>query len=209
MFITRLVPLAAAALVYGGTATAAVLCATRSGSVKLRAECRASETAIDPTALGLKGPKGDPGPAVLVKDANGALVGTGSAGFGDGAVPIVIRVNGAPIALSVLAQGFEEYLNLFYAAPGCTGPPLLLVEAGYLMPVGSAFQGKLYYATGPAGDHTIASSEFVARVCNGTTTARGTCCHNNSNPAVQEAATAATVDLASLGFVPPFHVEGP
>jgi hypothetical protein len=40
---------------------AAVLCSKKSGAVVLRDACKKKETAIDPTGLGLQGPKGDTG----------------------------------------------------------------------------------------------------------------------------------------------------
>ena len=70
-------------------ASAAVLCRTRSATVKVRDVCRPRERTLDPVALGLQGltgPKGDPGmqgpkgfagpaAAVTVRDATGAIVG--------------------------------------------------------------------------------------------------------------------------------------
>jgi hypothetical protein len=44
------------------TVPAAVLCARRSGTLKLRDACRPGETQADPVALGLQGPPGPPGP---------------------------------------------------------------------------------------------------------------------------------------------------
>jgi hypothetical protein len=46
---------------FAAVADAAVLCATKKGAVKLREACKPKETAIDPVALGLQGPKGDKG----------------------------------------------------------------------------------------------------------------------------------------------------
>ena len=79
-------------------ASAAVLCATRSRTVKVRdVFCRRRERTLDLVSLGLQGPtgaqgtpgpagpkgdKGDmglqgpPGPGVVVRDANGAFVGS-------------------------------------------------------------------------------------------------------------------------------------
>jgi hypothetical protein len=42
---------------------AAILCQKRTGALFVRETCRKRETAVDPTALGLVGPKGDPGSA--------------------------------------------------------------------------------------------------------------------------------------------------
>src|SRR5690242_5444191 len=40
---------------------AEVLCAKKNGIVVMRTACKTRETAIDPVAVGLKGPQGDPG----------------------------------------------------------------------------------------------------------------------------------------------------
>lgn len=41
---------------------AAMLCATRGNTVKVRDTCKPKERVLDPAALGLRGPQGDPGP---------------------------------------------------------------------------------------------------------------------------------------------------
>lgn len=46
----------------GTPADALVLCLGRGGALKAREQCRAQETQIDPAALGLQGPAGEPGP---------------------------------------------------------------------------------------------------------------------------------------------------
>ena len=50
-----------ATLILAPAAEASYLCASPSGAVKLRAECRKSETQIDPDELGFRGSKGDTG----------------------------------------------------------------------------------------------------------------------------------------------------
>src|SRR5690242_11485519 len=45
----------------GHTASAKVLCARPSGTLKIRDACRSRETLVDPVALGLQGPPGPPG----------------------------------------------------------------------------------------------------------------------------------------------------
>ena len=56
-------------LVVGGLAAvspqadAALLCATRDGTVKVRDACKPTETRLDPVALGLQGPPGPSGPS--------------------------------------------------------------------------------------------------------------------------------------------------
>lgn len=70
-----MVVVGAAALVCSDAA-ADVLCKTRSGSLKVRAECRRSETVVDGAALGLQGPPGPTGP----EGAQGVQGPTGSVG---------------------------------------------------------------------------------------------------------------------------------
>ena len=55
------------ALAISAPANAAVLCANPSGSVLLRAACKASEQRVDPVALGLQGPAGVSGYEVVSK----------------------------------------------------------------------------------------------------------------------------------------------
>ena len=78
-------------------ASAAVLCRTRSATVKVRDVCRPRERTLDPVALGLQadgrpgnagaggtegrqrrhgGLQGPPGAGAVVRDANGAFVGS-------------------------------------------------------------------------------------------------------------------------------------
>ncbi len=53
----------AIALAVAATAHASVLCQKRSGALFARDTCKKKETTVDPAALGLVGPKGDPGSA--------------------------------------------------------------------------------------------------------------------------------------------------
>jgi len=62
MSYRRIATMALAALLVASGTHAAVLCARKSGALKLRdAACKGKETQVDPAALGLQGPKGDPG----------------------------------------------------------------------------------------------------------------------------------------------------
>src|SRR5438552_4117827 len=65
------------AVVVAVASDAGVLCASHSGSgtVRVRTACRTTEVQLDPVALGLQGPPGPQGPGLVVKDANGSLVG--------------------------------------------------------------------------------------------------------------------------------------
>ena len=81
-------------------ADAAVLCVSKKGAVFLRDACRKKERAIDPVALGLKGPKGDkgdpgePGPAGTPDspDAVRAKFFAGTACPGNDSTDVMVRV---------------------------------------------------------------------------------------------------------------------
>jgi len=86
----RSIGLVALVLLSYGIGSAAVLCATKKGAVKLRGDaCKPKETAIDPVALGLQGPKGDPGTGLITI---GETVGPVSL---SGAYTSVAATNGA------------------------------------------------------------------------------------------------------------------
>jgi len=61
LFLTILATFATMLMV--SAAEASVICASGSGALKLRANCRPNETQLDLEALGLRGPKGDTGDA--------------------------------------------------------------------------------------------------------------------------------------------------
>src|SRR5262249_11842190 len=128
---------------------AVVLCARPRGdgtfntSVKLRESCKAGETTLDPATLGLQGPPGPTGPTggqgapgeqgavgppgssgtgLVVKDANGTIVGAAiDRGF------VAVNVDGQSIMLRLNATtGFAEdpdplFGNFFFVNPDCTG----------------------------------------------------------------------------------------
>jgi hypothetical protein len=59
----RWLPVVVTVVMLAGVGDAAVLCARKSGALKLRETCKAKETVVDPVALGLRGPDGPAGPA--------------------------------------------------------------------------------------------------------------------------------------------------
>jgi len=92
---------------------------------------------------GTPGPQGPAGPGIVVKDANGALVGIYDPTI-DGALrqvgDIVIRLNVSPAGLT------ETLVELAYESTDCSGPPLLLRkdQSGFLV-VGEGVRGTMYY----------------------------------------------------------------
>jgi len=97
-----------ACVAISASASAAVLCKTRSATVKLRDKCKRKETQIDPVALGLQGPKGDkgdmgdPGP----QGQPGAPGPTGPAGpAGGGVVFTVPGTTTCPVGYAAIYTG--------------------------------------------------------------------------------------------------------
>ncbi len=158
---------------------------------------------------------------LVVKDGRGNTVGTaiGPEITTDPTVVGVLRnVNQLPVVFFVNAAGFAPASNwtLSYASGDCTGPPRLapdIATSGMLLyGVAQIIAGTAYFATGPIADTVVGSTEVAidpeASPCAGTVTARGGCCF----PAVgliEPEAAATSLDLSTLGLVPPFHVEGP
>ena len=110
-----------ACVAMSAAASAAVLCRTRSATVKVRDVCRPRERTRDPVALGLQGapgPKGDPGmqgpqglpgPAAgaTVRDATGAIVGAWKPEPAN-AGQAVMTLSGHAVALPVLPYCFYD-----------------------------------------------------------------------------------------------------
>src|SRR5262245_49297234 len=113
--MVKVVPLSILVLVVGAAnAGAVVLCATQRAdgtfntSVKIRQTCRANETHLDPGALGLQGPPGQPGdrgPALVWKDANGVFVALESFGGGSSGVR---RLGADLVRLDMSPSGFIQ-----------------------------------------------------------------------------------------------------
>jgi hypothetical protein len=208
--------------------------------------CGSREVLVSWNEVGPQGPKGDkgdpgvpgtPGPGLVVKDANGSLVGvvlqlqrSGSDAF------ITRQLAGVPVELLVNHDGFKDepplpdgssVFNLFSQTADCSGPFLMPLVSGTPEPgpqamVALAFVRGMsaYYPTGP-----FAPTSFQSIRQFGTTQAQcqpggnlevvyfkppDECCYYVSIPGGSPPLSpAATFDLTTLGLVPPFHVEGP
>jgi hypothetical protein len=201
-------------------ASADVLCKTRRSKVVVRTACRAEETPLNVGALGLRGEKGDPGeqgppgPGLIVKDANGAFVGTVVRSNGLGSHVKVVRSLGAEfVELAVWANGFDQTGNARrYETTDCSGqafvsfmddPEALVVSPLVVLDVA-------VYARGPGTSREIQSAINPLPLDNctavGGTFNDGLCCIPFP-PQSTHVAPAVEVDLASLALIPPFHVE--
>ena len=225
---------------------AAVLCKKKSGAAFVRDTCKGKETRVDPDALGLrgtqgpKGDKGDPGqqgaagspgtpgatgpqgPGLVVKDANGTLVGfVLSTDCSGTCAAIVARrfAEGVTASFSVNTGGADISSGIvLFDSSDCSGTPLLdsasnvlprLVAPGLF--VSDATSLIAYYPTYPGSAHQIHSElqfGFQASCIGGVFTPPDRCCLAANEP--HTAAPAGTLDWTPvISLVPPFHVEGP
>src|SRR5262249_10833324 len=102
-----------------------------------------------------------------------------------------------------VAAGSQE---LLFESSDCSGAPLLQLNDGdevrLIRDVHEPAFNTFYYADVPVLDRSTCSICFVGagQTCGATCT--GSCQTVRTAPAV-------AVDVADLGLVPPFHVEGP
>jgi hypothetical protein len=144
-------------LTVGGHAEAAVLCArpkqdgTFSTSLKVREQCRSSETQLDPATLGLQGPPGPPGLGQVVRDAAGTFVGTViDRSENDPFAVIVMRQIGPDVVtFAIRSDGIPPGPNwaptAMYESADCSGPAFLVGITAPLLPEGRLADGQLYY----------------------------------------------------------------
>ena len=236
-------------LVIACSAQAAVLCKKKSGAVFVRDGCKPNETRLDPDGLGMRGsqgPKGDPGqqgatgspgspgtpgatgpqgPGLVVKDANGTLVGLVTE---NGGTDIVRRINGQLFHMPVTDTGFVPATgNWFYFSGDCTGVPQnveaipsnpLEATTLHVLSEPTPDGANAFYASGSATNYGTVNSSLAqvndpsqCAQANQTVVAPHWCCTHLPSGWAQPGnyTSVALIDLSVLGLVPPFHVEGP
>ncbi len=211
MHTTRAAAIALAALLVVDLehAFAAVLCKNRGGGVVLRDKCKKKETQLDLAQLGGVCPKGDPGPpgsGVRVVDANGLSLGPMASG-----ASLFMVAGGHAVIVRADTSGFPAGGTLAYATNDCSGTAYVQVFEP-LAPRTATSGGILYYPvfpTQPVHVLSTGSAGISATDCTnggGVVLPSGLCCEMFDQGMV-DAGLAMTLDLASLGFVPPFHTE--
>lgn len=191
-----------------GDAVASVLCKTRGGAVILRQTCKKKETQLDLAQLGGVCPKGDPGPpgsGVRIVDANGRSVGPLVAGG-----TIMLSVGTQGVVVRVDTAGFVEDGELSYPSNDCTGQGYLSAF-NTLTPFGAVVGSTLYYPVLPTQSVHILSFDFQTTPsnCTGsgeTVLPNGRCCRA-SDQGENDMSPAMTLDLGTLGLVPPFRAQ--
>jgi hypothetical protein len=203
------IALAALLVVDVGHGFAAVLCKNRKGGVALRESCKRKETQLDLVQLGGVCPKGDPGPrgsGSRVVDANGQSVGPLISGAN-----ILMVAGGHAVIVQVDTSGFSNDGSLSYATSDCSGTAYVSVSER-LAPRAVTAGPTLYYPvlpTQPVHLLGIAYNGYAPTDCanaGGVVLPNGLCCQSYDQGTVDVAMTM-TLDLGSLGFVPPFHAE--
>ena len=136
-----------ASLILAAHAHAAVLCRTHTETVKVRDACKPAETQMDPVTLGLQ-------PRLVVKDANGAVVGILEPGHtaihhypdrgggiyltnsidsfpeDGGGNLVATRIANTPVYLTFDHDGFQEVGGIHFTSTDCSGTPLLTADGG-------------------------------------------------------------------------------
>ena len=228
----------AASLILAAHAHAAVLCRTHTETVKVRDACKPTETQMDPVTLGLqprlvvKDTNGavvgilEPGHTAIhhYPDRGGGIYLTNSIdSFPEdgGGNLVATRIANTPVCLTVCRDGFQEVGGIHFTSTDCSGTPLLTADGGsgptsalalvLTAPVGGC---SAYYPTSVGVTLRLVRSSLLvtdSSTClgsfGGSFTAPNRCCAPESES--RYTVDAATFDLATLGPVPPFHVEGP
>jgi hypothetical protein len=205
---------------------AVVLCArprangTFNTAVKIRQTCLKGETQLDPGALGLQGP---PGPGLVVKDANNALVGA-VLGTSLGAVLVARQVGGSRLQLLVNENGFLQDPGVprrLYESTDCSDPAWLDQGetgapgglSGTLILPAFRHGTVAFYPTAATGTMiTPHSLQIFDPVCaGGVLSPPDVCCLPIPQPdfGTVPVLPFTLLDLSTLGLVPPFHVVGP
>jgi hypothetical protein len=159
------------------------------------------------------------GSGLVVKDANGALVGRvldGGLVADEGTFVWVVRTVGTtPVRLGVTGAGFARSTSVFqYATPDCTGPARVYqhLEGRILLPSGVVLGGRVFFPTGDVVSLPAGSGSEERTSDTDTCTAeggvfradRGTCCVPTT---FSDDPTAPVTEAAIETLVPPFHVE--
>ncbi len=166
-----------AAILVADPATGAVLCRTGGGTLKVRDTCKAKETSVDPSALGLRGPQGPigpdgppgtqgpiglRGPGAIIKDANGAVVGA-YGGFASSdtccygyrfGIDIVVRQVGNKLVRFVTDDRLRDQFSpeagrIRFISTDCSGTPMIYQGVSPLSAYGLVVNRRLFYADGP------------------------------------------------------------
>ncbi len=173
-----------------------VLCAkprangTYSTTMKVREACVGKETTLDPAALGLQGPPGPPGPSASLRILDSADSAVGHAA---GPSAVVVAAPSGPLLLNVAPSGFIDHGALAYQNGICAG-------AAFIPPASPSFVEAPAVRAGVAFLRSGASALIHIESYS---TMPGACIALNAD---FELHPTTTLDLGTLGFLPPFRL---
>lgn len=167
------------------------------------------------------GPTGSQGPIaanpLIVRDSRGYIAGPVVSAEAFSPTLIVRRVGALLLAFGVTTDGFTSSTSapqLYYESPTCTGTPMILTggydQLPFILPTVIA-GGTAYYASGPPTERTRQATAYPvasAEDCPSTFLQPGLCCQSHPASPLVPMSDAATIQVGSLGLLPPFAVEG-
>ncbi len=226
-------------LTSGAPLRAFTLCAAKSGAVVARDACKRKERQLDlaglttPGAPGPQGPAGPPGSpgqpgtggppgapgGLVVQDSRGYVVGPVLSAGGFAPVVVVVHAAGTLLAIAISPTRFISgpSAQVYWESTDCTGTPLMLTGAGsdaaLIKPTVVAGQ-TAYYPSGVPVVHLRKSIAYPVESANdcampGIFLLPGICCQPLLPGDQIALADASTLNLAHLGFLPPFSVVAP
>lgn len=173
-----------------------VLCAkprangTYSTTIKIREACVGKETTLDPAALGLQGPPGPPGPSPGLRILDSADSAVGHAA---GPSTVVVASPSGTLLLDVAPSGFIGRGPLLYQNGICTGSAFIPSSAPSFVESPAVRGGVAFLKSGPP---ELVHVESFSTMPGGCTTLN----------ADFELHPTTTLDLDTLGFLPPFRL---
>lgn len=170
---------------------------------------------------GVAGVPGPTGPALVVKDAQGVTIGLYDNDGLDSRPIVQLQVNNRLFPLAVSPSGFardgQSMINsdVLWDTPDCTGVGWMRVVPDVFIVPSIVYGDQLYYTSDRVAPHTAGYFLSGPGRTEASCTASGNvfvppdrCCIAGA-PITATMAEADTIDLPSLGFVPPFRVEAP
>ena len=162
------------------------------------------------------GQPGPPGPALVVNDSNGVLVGPVVEVGSTGDVGVAVKLGSSFVLLPMNDAGFETGGPLLlFTSSVCAGTAYTIAGQGYLLGRGVVKDGVAFIPSGPASIQTIAAALIVKTQADcalfpiNTFFPPDQCCVPGIASGQQSVAPMASFDLANLGLVPPFKLTSP
>ena len=184
-----------------------------------------------------QGPKGDPGPTgppgpagaqgipgsvttngLVVRDSRGYVVGPVVSVEAFTPTIIVRRVNDTLLSFGVTGHGFASASStpqIYFEDSACTGTPLLLTGAGADLPLVRPVimaGGAAFYPSGTPTERIRKATAYpvdsAAGCTAGTYLLPGLCCQSQPPSPPYPLAEAATLQVSTLGLLPPFVIDG-